>query len=59
MTADKPDTSLEDIRREIDAIDDGLLQLLVRRFDASARVCVPKEDGWLHRIFTAQAGAKQ
>ena len=46
MTADKPDTSLEDIRREIDAIDDGLLQLLVRRFDASARVrATKKTDG--------------
>lgn len=46
MTGDKPDTSLEDIRREIDKIDDDLLGLLIRRFDASARVrATKKTDG--------------
>ena len=32
------DTSLEDIRREIDAIDDGIVDLLVRRAAAQGRV---------------------
>jgi chorismate mutase / prephenate dehydratase len=32
------DTSLDDIRREIDAIDDGIVELLVRRIQASERV---------------------
>jgi chorismate mutase / prephenate dehydratase len=41
MTA-KPDTSLEAIRREIDGIDDGLLELLARRFQASAKVRASK-----------------
>jgi chorismate mutase / prephenate dehydratase len=41
MTA-KPDTSLDAIRREIDAIDDGLLELLARRFQASAKVRASK-----------------
>ena len=43
MTTATPDTSLEDIRREIDAIDDGLLELLVRRFAASAQVRATKK----------------
>lgn len=41
MTAE-PDTSLEAIRREIDIIDDGLLELLVRRFQATAKVRAKK-----------------
>ena len=32
-----PDISLEDIRRDIDAIDDGLLGLMVRRLAATMR----------------------
>lgn len=44
MTAAKTDISLEDIRREIDEIDDGLLRLLVRRFVASAKVRATKKD---------------
>ncbi len=43
MTVAKPDTRLEDIRREIDDIDDGLLALLARRFAASARVRATKK----------------
>jgi chorismate mutase / prephenate dehydratase len=42
MTAAKPDTLLETIRREIDAIDDALLDLVVRRFDATAKVRATK-----------------
>jgi chorismate mutase len=38
MNAGPQDTTLDEIRREIDAIDDGLLDLLARRFQASARV---------------------
>lgn len=38
MNAGPQDTSLEDIRREIDAIDVGLLDLIGRRFRASAKV---------------------
>ncbi len=37
-----PDSALEDIRREIDAIDDGLMNLLERRFAASEHVRVIK-----------------
>jgi chorismate mutase / prephenate dehydratase len=37
-----PDSELEDIRREIDAIDDGLMTLLQRRFAASEHVRVIK-----------------
>jgi chorismate mutase len=37
-----PDSELEDIRREIDAIDDGLMTLLQRRFVASEHVRVIK-----------------
>lgn len=44
MTAAKTDISLEDIRRKIDEIDDGLLRLLVRRFAASAMVGATKKD---------------
>lgn len=44
MTAAKPDLSLEDIRREIDEIDDGLLRLFQRRFAASAKVRATKKD---------------
>ena len=43
MTAAKPDSQLEDIRREIDDIDDGLMALLARRFAASARVRATKK----------------
>jgi chorismate mutase len=43
MTATKPDVSLEEIRREIDDIDDGLLHLLRRRFVASAMVRARKK----------------
>ena len=42
MTADTPDTSLEAIRREIDSIDDQILQLLKQRFAATARVKATK-----------------
>lgn len=41
MTA-KSDATLEAIRREIDIIDDGLLELLARRFQASAKVRASK-----------------
>ena len=37
-----PDSELDDIRREIDAIDDGLMTLLQRRFAASEHVRVIK-----------------
>ena len=43
MTTATPDKSLEGIRRDIDAIDDGLLELLLRRFAASARVQAAKK----------------
>lgn len=43
MTADTQETSLDDIRREIDAIDDGMLELLKRRFAASAKVRASKK----------------
>lgn len=38
MTAESPDTSLDAIRREIDSIDDQMLQLLRQRFDATRKV---------------------
>lgn len=38
MTALTPDLSLDALRREIDAIDDAILDLLVKRFAATARV---------------------
>jgi chorismate mutase / prephenate dehydratase len=41
-TMGKPDSELDDIRREIDAIDDGLMTLLERRFAASEHVRVIK-----------------
>ncbi len=40
-----PDISLEDIRRDIDAIDDGLLDLMIRRLTATARVRSSKSIG--------------
>jgi chorismate mutase len=40
-----PDISLEAIRREIDAIDDGLLALLERRFEAVEQVRAAKAQG--------------
>jgi chorismate mutase/prephenate dehydratase len=46
MTAAKPDSSLEDIRRDIDAIDQQLLDLVLRRFEATGRVqAAKKSDG--------------
>ena len=46
MTAHSPDTSLDAIRREIDLIDDQVLDLLVRRFAATRRVKATKaQDG--------------
>jgi chorismate mutase len=43
-----PDTSLDDIRKEIDAIDDGLVDLLVRRVVAQRKVKARKSaDGSL------------
>lgn len=42
MTAPSPDTTLDAIRREIDAIDDQLLDLLERRFSATRRVKATK-----------------
>ena len=42
MTAPSPDKSLEAIRREIDSIDDEILQLLERRFAATGRVKATK-----------------
>ena len=46
MTASSPDTVLDAIRREIDAIDDQILILLERRFVASGRVRASKaQDG--------------
>lgn len=42
MTAPSPDTTLEAIRREIDSIDDEILQLLGRRFVATGRVKATK-----------------
>lgn len=46
MTAPSPDTVLDAIRREIDAIDDQLLVLLEQRFVASGRVKASKaQDG--------------
>jgi chorismate mutase len=48
MTILKPDTLLEDIRREIDAIDDALLDLVIRRFGATGKVrATKKSDGSL------------
>lgn len=38
MTALTPDSSLDALRREIDAIDDAILDLLVKRFAATGRV---------------------
>lgn len=42
MTAPRPDTSLDDIRREIDSIDDAILDLVVKRFAATGRVAAAK-----------------
>lgn len=42
MTADSPDTTLDTIRREIDSIDDQLVQLLKQRFAATERVKASK-----------------
>lgn len=42
MTALSPDTMLDAIRREIDLIDDQILDLLVRRFAATGRVRATK-----------------
>lgn len=42
MTAPSPDKTLEAIRREIDSIDDEILQLLERRFAATGRVKATK-----------------
>jgi chorismate mutase len=42
MTLDNPDTSLDAIRREIDAIDDNLLLLLMQRFAATEKVKATK-----------------
>jgi chorismate mutase/prephenate dehydratase len=48
MTDRQPDASLEDIRREIDSIDDAILGLLNRRFEATRRVRARKStDGSL------------
>jgi chorismate mutase / prephenate dehydratase len=44
MTAPKPDTSLDIIRREIDAIDDALLDLVIRRFEVKAKVRATKQN---------------
>ena len=38
MTSPAQDTTLEEIRRDIDAIDDAMLGLLIRRLDATERV---------------------
>ena len=42
MTVLKPDPSLEDIRREIDAIDGAMLDLLIRRFGLTGKVRASK-----------------
>jgi chorismate mutase len=42
MTADSPDTTLDSIRREIDSIDDQLVQLLKQRFAATQKVKASK-----------------
>mgnify|MGYP001806258685 FL=1 len=42
MTFDSPDTSLDAIRREIDAIDDNILRLLMQRFAATEKVKATK-----------------
>lgn len=42
MTAPSPDTALDAIRREIDLIDDQILELLERRFAATQRVKATK-----------------
>lgn len=42
MTAPSPDTALDAIRREIDSIDDQILELLERRFAAARRVKATK-----------------
>ncbi len=42
MTAPRPDISLDDIRREIDSIDDAILDLVVKRFAATGRVAAAK-----------------
>ena len=42
MTFDSPDTSLDAIRREIDAIDDDILLLLMQRFAATEKVKATK-----------------
>lgn len=42
MTDLKPETTLDDIRREIDTIDDAILDLLVRRFAATGKVRAAK-----------------
>ena len=44
MIIAKPDTLLENIRREIDAVDDALLDLVVRRFEATAKVRATKQN---------------
>lgn len=44
MTVLKPATSLENIRREIDAIDDALLDLVIRRFEATGKVRATKQN---------------
>lgn len=48
MTVRQPDTSLDALRREIDAIDDQMLKLLAKRFAATERVRANKaQDGSL------------
>lgn len=42
MTAPSPDITLDAIRREIDSIDDQILDLLKRRFEATGRVKATK-----------------
>lgn len=42
MIAPRPDTPLDDIRREIDEIDDAILDLIVKRFAATDRVAAAK-----------------
>lgn len=42
MTFDSPDTSLDAIRREIDAIDDDILLFLMQRFAATEKVKATK-----------------
>lgn len=48
MTAPRPDSSLDEIRREIDSIDNAILDLIVKRFAATGRVAAAKaNDGSL------------